>query len=70
MNKKENGSFTDGQHASSIRHMVLDAILKYDEEMLNELSTEEFIELVKESDEQLVKRLIYTLNFYYEESCH
>lgn len=65
MKKKVSGYFSVGQPTSLIRDMLLDAILKYSEDELNEFSLKEFIELAKESDAQLVERLINILKYYH-----
>jgi hypothetical protein len=49
------------------RSKLIDAIVKYSGEELNEFSQNDFIDLAKESNEQLLDRLISILEWYENE---
>lgn len=65
MKKKENTCSMDGQ-AASIRHKLIDNIMFYSGDEYE--SKQDLLELAKESDEQLIDRLINILSYYHERS--
>ena len=46
------------------REKLIDAIVKFSGEEINEFSQQEFIDLAKESNDQLLDRLIGVLEWY------
>jgi hypothetical protein len=52
------------------REKLIDAIVKFSEEEINEFSQQEFIDLAKESNDQLLDRLIGILDWYERQVHH
>lgn len=52
---------------SEMRKTLIDAIVQFSEDEINEFTPKEFIELAKESNEELLDRIICLLKYYEDE---
>lgn len=66
MKKKENGYSLDGPAVNTLRHKLIDNIMFYSGDEYE--SKQDLLDLAKESDEQLIDRLINILSYYHERS--
>jgi len=56
--------FLTSKNKQMEREKLIDAIVKFSGEEINEFSQQEFIDLAKESNDQLLDRLIGVLEWY------
>lgn len=62
-----NGNKDNRKNLNTMREKLIQAIVDFSGEEINEFTKQDFIDLAKESNEQLFDRIIGILQFYQDE---